>query len=154
MVLFEAAPNRRLLAGQLVWFGVWAATTIIALALHPSLDGHGTHTQLGLPPCPSALLFDRPCPGCGLTTSWTAFVHGDFALAFQAHPLGPLLYLGFTVTALLALRGFVTGRRLIADSPMATRLLIAVALSFFAFGLVRMALVPHYRASVDLTAKM
>lgn len=152
MSIFEPAPTRRSIAGQIVYFGSWVVVTFVAALLHANPDGHGTHTQLGLPPCPSALLFDRPCPGCGLTTSWTALVHGDLAAAFHAHPFGPILYLAFTVTAFLALRGWIEGRRLLLDTPALNRATIAFAIMFFCFGLARMAVVPHYRSLHDIAA--
>lgn len=152
MVLFEPAVNRRRIAGQLVYFSTWLTITVIGACLHASPTGHGTHEELGLPPCPSALLFSRPCPGCGLTTSWTALIHGDIAFAFHAHPLGPLMYLLFTATALLALRGWITRQRFIADTPQFNRFVIGVALFFFCFGLVRMAVTPHYRSAQDLAS--
>src|SRR5687768_9011989 len=86
--LFEPVEPRRV-RGGFVFFGSWLVVTGIALALTPNPAGHGTHKQLGLSACPSAVLFDRPCPGCGLTTSWTAFVHGDFAASVSAHLFGP-----------------------------------------------------------------
>jgi membrane associated rhomboid family serine protease len=30
-----------------------------------------------------------PCPGCGLTRSWSLTAHGDLAGAFARHPFGP-----------------------------------------------------------------
>jgi hypothetical protein len=152
MALYEPAPNRRLIGGQLVLFGAWFAVTVVGALLHPSRTGHGTHEQLGLPPCPSALLFDRPCPGCGLTTSWTALIHGDFAFAFHAHPLGPFLYLFFTVMALLALRGWIAQRRLITDSPKFNRALVIGAAAFLCFGVARMVVMPNYRTVQDIAA--
>jgi hypothetical protein len=152
MALFEPAKNRRRIAGQLVYFCAWLAVTIVGACLHASRSGHGTHEELGLPPCPSVLLFSRPCPGCGLTTSWTAFIHGDFAFAFHAHPLGPPLYLFFTVTAILALRGWIVNQRLAIDSPRFNRGIMAAAVVFFCFGLVRMAVTPNYRTLQDIAA--
>ncbi len=84
-----------------MWFLGWAGVTGVAAYLTPRAEGHGTHTQLGLPPCPSVLILDRPCPGCGLTTSFTHSVHGQIAEAFSANPLGPILYLLFTASALV-----------------------------------------------------
>ncbi len=152
MALFEQAVSRRTISGQLLYFGGWAVITTIAAFLHPSRTGHGTHEQLGLPPCPSVLLFNRPCPGCGLTTSWTAFVHGDLAFAFHAHPLGPFLYLFFTATALLALRGWVTREKFLVDSPKFNRVMLIGAVIFVSFGLVRMAITPNYRTMQDIAA--
>lgn len=113
--------------------------------LHPDRAGHGTHQELGLPPCPSVLLFNRPCPGCGLTTSWTAFIHGDFAFAFHAHPLGPITYLAFTAAAWLALYGLIKGQRVRTEEPRLSWTMMAGALVFFAFGIWRMATTPHYQ---------
>lgn len=152
MTIYEPAIGRRSLVGQLLYFSVWLAVTVVGACLHASRTGHGTHEQLGLPPCPSVLLFSRPCPGCGLTTSWTALIHGDLALAFHAHPLGPLLYLFFTVTSLLALRGWITGKRMVVDSPRFNQAVIAAAVLFFAFGIVRMTVSPGYRTAQDIAA--
>lgn len=139
MNFFRPESNRRILAGQLVWFVAWATVTGFGIYLHPDPNGHGTHQELGLPPCPSVLIFNRPCPGCGLTTSWTAFIHGDFAMAFHAHPLGPLLYMLFTVGALMSLYGFRTGQLLLTDSRGFTRWFAVGFVVFLGFGLIRMA---------------
>src|ERR1700733_6946613 len=114
MHLYEQTKTA-LVRAQLAWTAVWVACTAIGLYLKPDAHGHGTHQQLGLPPCPSVLLFDRPCPGCGLTTSWTRFLHGDIVGAFSAHPLGVPMFLGFTFVALGALYGNFKGQRLLID---------------------------------------
>lgn len=106
MVNVELAYSRKRLSGQLVWFGLWVGATAVGAWLVPDPSGHGTHTQLGLPPCPSVLLWNRPCPGCGITTSFSATIHGDFAAAWTAHPFGPFIYAIFTLTALAALYGY------------------------------------------------
>ena len=95
------------LRGYLLWFGVWVAVTTIAAVLSPSKDGHGTHQQIGLPPCGSVVLFERPCPGCGMTTSFTHFVHGQFAESFQVHPFGFIGYIVFTVSAWVTLYAYL-----------------------------------------------
>jgi len=41
-----------------------------------------------------------PCPGCGLTRSWVAAVHGDLAASFAFHRLGWLVLLYVAVQAL------------------------------------------------------
>lgn len=152
--MFELESNRRRIVGQALYFGLWLAITAVAIALRPSSAGHGTHTELGLPPCPSVLLFGRPCPGCGLTTSWTALVHGDFALSFSAHPFGPILYGLFTATAFLALWGWIRSRRFRFDGPRAYRAMIALAIAYFGFGIWRMATHPNYRSAIDFAASV
>lgn len=142
--LFEPVPTRKQAASQLTLFAVWLFVTVTGLILHADPSGHGTHTQLGLPPCPSALLFDRPCPGCGLTTSFTALLHGQWGLAFSAHPLGPFLYLGITIWALLGMYGWLKAWRLDGSGRTFNRAIAAFAIAFFGFGVVRMILVPNY----------
>jgi hypothetical protein len=132
-----------------MFVGVWLFTTITALCLHPDPSGHGTHTQLGLPPCPSVLLFNRPCPGCGLTTSFTAFLHGDFAFAFKAHPLGPFMYLGMTAWAGLCLYGWIKGLRLDGGGKTFNRAMSAFLAVFFTFGIARMILDPGYSGAPE-----
>lgn len=152
MALYEPVINRRAVWGQFLYFATWLGITVVGACLHASRSGHGTHEQLGLPPCPSVLLFSRPCPGCGLTTSWTALIHGDIGFAFHAHPLGPFLYLFFTVTALMAFRGFVTQQRFLVDGPNFNRALIVGAVIFVSFGLARMVTTPDYRTLQDIAA--
>ncbi|MCO5297331.1 MAG: DUF2752 domain-containing protein [Fimbriimonadaceae bacterium] len=137
MIAFEHGVRRKLLLGQFLWFALWVAITVTALFLHPDPSGHGTHTQLGLPPCPSVLVMGRPCPGCGLTTSWTATVHGDLGAAWRANPLGSLLYFGFTVSAFLSLYGFVRRARLDLSGKRFNQLAVALLVGYLAFGAYR-----------------
>lgn len=132
---------------QLVWFFMWAGCTGVGAFLNASKHGHGTHQQLGLPPCPSVLMFDRPCPGCGLTTSWTAMIHGDFVTAFKVHPLGPIMYLGFTFIALGTLYGNITRKRMLIDTDWASKIFIWFVSLFFVFGFARMAFVTNFAAT-------
>lgn len=107
MVRFRPVETRKHLSGQWICVWAWVIVTLVGILLTPSGDGHGTHRQLGLPPCAAVAMFGRPCPGCGLTTSWTAVLHGQWSAAWQAHPLGLAMYLGFTGMALLAAYGLV-----------------------------------------------
>lgn len=132
MVRSESAASRMAVAGYAIWFCAWLAITVVGILLTPHPDGHGTHRQLGFPPCPSVLFFQRPCPGCGLTTSWTALLHGDFASAFRAHPFGPILYIGFTISGLMCLWAWI-GRRTLIYRPALNRLLLGFILVFLAF---------------------
>jgi hypothetical protein len=65
---------------------------VTALALSPDPVGHGTHTQLGLPPCGFLVVTGVPCPGCGLTTSFAHMIRFQIAGAFAANPFGVLLF--------------------------------------------------------------
>ncbi len=137
MVSFDPGYPRRRLSGHLAWFLLWLVVTAIALWLSPHRDGHGTHQQLGLPPCPSVFLFGRLCPGCGLTTSFTALVHGDLVTAWRANAFGVLGYIGFTLSAWACLYGFVKEMRFNTDSKPCQFALGAFIVSYLAFGVWR-----------------
>ncbi|HET6884185.1 MAG TPA: DUF2752 domain-containing protein [Pirellulales bacterium] len=59
--------------------------------LRPDPNGFGTHQQLGLPPCTSVWLFGVRCPSCGMTTSWSHAVRGQWIKAVRANAGGALL---------------------------------------------------------------
>jgi hypothetical protein len=50
-----------------------------------------THTQLGLPPCTFLSLTKKPCPSCGMTTSFALLLRGDVINSFRANAVGTLL---------------------------------------------------------------
>lgn len=129
-----------------------AALLITAACLSPSRSGVGTHTQLGLPPCGWIVLFQRPCPTCGMTTSFASAAHGRFYDALRAQPLGALLALA--ASALLwamlhiALAGVRTGPMLL--ERINGRLLLTLGvLAAVAWGYV---LAMHPPASAPPTA--
>ncbi len=64
---------------------------LLAAALEPDPRGYGTHQRLGLPECSFKTLFAKPCPGCGMTTSFAHFVRGDWQQSFRANPAGLLM---------------------------------------------------------------
>lgn len=81
-----------LVAGGLV------AVFVTAIRLHP-YDESGqplrqeTHLQLGMPPCKFYELFRKPCPACGMTTSFSLLMHGDLMASLRANFVGTLLAL-------------------------------------------------------------
>ena len=81
---------------RIVWFALGAlplAVIATATTLVPAAEGHGTHTQLGLPPCGFLVSTGLPCPGCGLTTSFSHMVRFDWAGASAANAFGVALFL-------------------------------------------------------------
>jgi hypothetical protein len=68
-----------------------ASMLVVARGLEPDPRGFGTHTQLGLWPCAFRATTGRPCPTCGMTTSFAWFVRGDLARAWGANPAGSVL---------------------------------------------------------------
>lgn len=58
--------------------GIGAAQSLLTALRKPGL------------PCPSRVLLDFPCAGCGLSRSVAAVLRGDPALAVRVHAFGPL----------------------------------------------------------------
>lgn len=94
-------------------FGL-TALFVIALRLDPyDADGQplkfGAHTRLGMPPCEFYVLFSKPCPSCGLTTSFALLMHGDMGGSLRANSIGTLMALFGLVmipwSLLIAFRG-------------------------------------------------
>jgi hypothetical protein len=50
-----------------------------------------THTQLGLPECSMVRVTGKPCPACGMTTSFALLVHGDVWSSLKANWVGTLM---------------------------------------------------------------
>ncbi|MBT4866258.1 MAG: DUF2752 domain-containing protein [Planctomycetaceae bacterium] len=86
-------PVRRL--GR-VLLAVWSLFLVsgfaVAISLEPdNVRGYGTHERLGLPPCTFQSMFNIPCPSCGMTTSFSNFVRGNFLAAARANSAGLML---------------------------------------------------------------
>jgi hypothetical protein len=124
-----------LLLGALVMVGV-------GLYLTPDPAGHGTHQQLGLPPCTIYYLTGRPCPSCGLTTSVSAILHGQFGLAWRANPMGFLIVAAAVVVALNSLFALLWGRSVRIENTRFTVLLLGLLAIWLLHGAVRFALHP------------
>jgi hypothetical protein len=124
-----------LLLGVLVMVGV-------GLYLTPDPAGHGTHQQLGLPPCTIYYLTGRPCPSCGLTTSVSAILHGQFGLAWRANPMGYVIVAGALAVAVNSLLALLWGRSVRIENTRFTLLLLALLALWLLHGAVRFALHP------------
>lgn len=122
-----------LLLGVLVMFG-------IGLYLTPNPSEHGTHQQLGLPPCTIYYLTGRPCPSCGLTTSVSAILHGQFALAWRANPIGFLIVGGPLLVACNSLVALLWGRSVRLEETRFTLLLLGLLTLWLLHGVVRFVL--------------
>lgn len=70
---------------------------------------HGTHRQLGLPPCNFYRLTGMPCPSCGMTTSFALLMHGDVVASLRANAVGTLLALFLMAVAVWCLASAVRG---------------------------------------------
>jgi hypothetical protein len=94
----------------LSWGLCLAAGFALAASVEPDPRGFGTHQRLGLPPCTFHVLTGLPCPGCGLTTSISHFVRGEFAGSIRANLAGFVLAMACAVQIPWALHAAWTGR--------------------------------------------
>jgi hypothetical protein len=83
---------------------------IVAAALVPSSTGVGTHTALGLSQCQWLLRTGLPCPGCGMTTSFSWFARGNIEASLYVQPMGTVLAVLTAATFWGALYAAITGR--------------------------------------------
>lgn len=95
-----ALPESSYLAPHLVVFIACFCFLAGALILVPAEPGTH-HLQLGGVPMPQTCIFRNltgiPCPGCGLSRSVVAAMHGDVVMSFAYHRLGllTLVYIFF-----------------------------------------------------------
>jgi hypothetical protein len=83
---------------------------------------------------------ELPCPGCGLTRSFCAISHGDFAGAWEFHPFGFAFY---ALAVTLVVWPFVARRRpeleaMILRSRFTWISLVLLLAGMFVFGGVRL----------------
>lgn len=131
------------LVGQGSWTSlfVWAvlfagpmAVLITAAMLVPAAAGHGTHTQLGLPPCGFLVYTGYPCPGCGLTTSFSHMIRLEVIGAFHANPFGILLFLCTAASVPVSLMGLVRRLPVVDTLDRLHAEKIAIGLSLVSIG--------------------
>jgi hypothetical protein len=87
-------PDRLTVVGRLLSAAIAAAclaVLIIAAVLVPSPTGVGTHTAMGLQPCQFLARTGLPCPGCGMTTSFSWFARGNIEASLYVQPMGMVL---------------------------------------------------------------
>lgn len=103
-----ASRTERLLLALLAIAGAIVLT--IAVALPPAGAGHGTHQQLGLPPCSFLTLTGVPCLSCGMTTSFAHTVRGELPSAVAAQPFGTFLAILTIICVPVFFAGAISGR--------------------------------------------
>jgi hypothetical protein len=81
----------------------------VAARLTPSATGVGTHLQLGLMQCGWIMAFGKPCPTCGMTTSFAHAAHGHLGPAIGAQPMGAALALAASAAFWIGLHVALTG---------------------------------------------
>jgi hypothetical protein len=108
---------------------VCAAALAAGVLLVPSPTGTGTHRVLGLPECGMLKMTGKPCPTCGVTTSFVLAAHGRFAESLVNQPFGFVLFwvVGGSLVGLVA--ALVRGRSVQPFFVRVSPMVILLALS-------------------------
>jgi Protein of unknown function (DUF2752) len=109
-------------ASSLHWDILLICTGVVLASVVLDVDTYGRMVLPFLPShplpatCLTRVLFHVHCPTCGLTRSFIAMAHGEWAEALRFHRLGPFLFafvfLQVPVRAYAILRGIPPGRLL------------------------------------------
>lgn len=99
----------------------FAGVFAVALWLRPyAPDGSplrmATHTQLGLPECNMVAMTGKPCPACGMTSSFSLLAHGDVTASLRANWVGTLMAGYWLALIPWAVAGAVRGRLMFVRS--------------------------------------
>lgn len=135
-VRLDAAPQMSVL-NRLFALAIAAgamAVLIVAAYLQPDSHGVGTHTQLGMQPCQFLYRTGLPCAGCGMTTSFSHFVRGEWIASFVAQPFGMILAFASAATFWGAAYCAITGKaayRLLKIIPMKAHLWFWLGMGIF-----------------------
>jgi len=131
--------NERPTPGIRLLMGLFATGMIAVFAvacwLQPDPRGFGTHLQLGLPPCQFKELTGMHCPHCGMTTSFTHVVRGNFSAAWSANPCGILLAIICGLCIPWTATVSSTGRWFLTRQPFHWFIFGAIGYVFFAFSI-------------------
>lgn len=113
----------------------------IASQLEPNSKGYGTHQQISLPiplegmpktlpPCSFKVMTGgKPCPSCGMTTSWANLMKGRVINSWNANPGGMFLGLAAIFFGPWMFVSGLAGKWIVA--PPSERLLIFGSLLIF-----------------------
>ena len=100
-----------------------------------------THTQLGLAPCEFLAATGRPCPKCGMTTSFALLVRGDVTASLRANWAGTLIALVWAAALPWAVLSGLRGRLILVPRGRGEAALTAVVGVLLAILLARWAAV-------------
>lgn len=89
-----------------------------------------THTQLGLPACNFVGWTGRPCPSCGMSTSFALLVRGDVGASLRANWVGTLIAAAWAGLLAWAVASGLAGRLLFVP-PGRGELVLTAAVGVF-----------------------
>ncbi len=114
----ELARRQRLVRVALLCIAAMlTAVFVAAFRIHPyDADGtprtSATHMQLGMPPCNFVVLTGKPCPSCGMTTSFALLVRGDVSASVRANWVGSIICVLWAGTLVWAVASGLWGKPL------------------------------------------
>jgi hypothetical protein len=117
-------PGWRRPGARITWFtrgallvmaAAFAGVLVVATTLRPYRDDGtprtmATHTQLGLPECEFVRWTGKPCPSCGMTTSFAHLVRGNVWSSLRANWVGTLLATYWALLIPWGVYGAIRGR--------------------------------------------
>ena len=127
----RSEPDRSVLSGRRRLMAAVVGLALLcpmatAFFLVPDSRGHGTHEQLGLPPCTLVVLFGIRCPTCGSTTAFVHLARGRVIEAFAVNVAATLLALLLVPTGIWVCLSAIRGRWLVTAPSGVVAALIAV----------------------------
>jgi hypothetical protein len=114
----EAARTKRIVRAALATIALALTGVFVAAARIRPYDAAGnpltmgTHTQLGMEPCNFVVLTGKPCPACGMTTSFALLVRGDVGASLRANWVGTVICVSWALALVWAAAGAVRGKPL------------------------------------------
>lgn len=87
---------------------------ILAAWLRPDASGTGTHEQLHLVQCQFLEHTGIPCISCGMTTSFSWYIRGNFLASFYLQPMGFVLAVLTTMGVWIGLYIAISGRSIMS----------------------------------------
>ncbi|MBO6513431.1 MAG: DUF2752 domain-containing protein [Phycisphaerales bacterium] len=115
-ITLERTTPLRSSTGERIGAAILALACLFVLStaafLTPDPQGHATHTQLGMPACSWVMMFEKPCPTCGMTTSFSHAGEAQWASAILTQPMGALLALLTAMIFCAATHQAVTASRI------------------------------------------
>jgi hypothetical protein len=100
--------RRDALHGVLWWAVlVVAFASVVVTALVVSPDDLDSGRIALSPPCPTQLLWHRPCPTCGMTRGFAALAHGRWNDALGYNRGAPVAFAGCVAALLFGVAGLV-----------------------------------------------
>ncbi|MGJ8635764.1 MAG: DUF2752 domain-containing protein [Phycisphaerales bacterium] len=134
----ERTTPLRATTGERIGAAILALATLSVLSLAayltPNPAGHATHTQLGMPKCTWVVWFDKPCPTCGMTTSFSHAGEAQWSTAILTQPMGAFLALLTTMIFWAATHQAVTGSRIGSVAQAFIRPKVIIILFLLALG--------------------